>query len=265
MSIAFALNHMVAPRLRFADLLRLARELGIRAVEIRNDLPGVEIADGTEPTELRAIAADSGIDILSINALYPFDLLDAGRAEQLAAYAAACGAQGLVLCPLNSHDDSRSAGERADGLRRSLEGLLPILERHGILGLVEPLGFPQSALRTKRAAVDAIDAVGGAGQFRLVHDTFHHYLASEQEIFPERTGLVHISGVEDRSLDKAQLLDGHRVLVGPEDLMDNVGQVRAMAAGGYNGPFSFEPFAPEVHAIADPAGALRRSMEFVAG
>jgi 2-keto-myo-inositol isomerase len=139
------------------------------------------------------------------------------------------------------------------------------LERHGILGLVEPLGFPQSALRTKRAAVDAIDAVGGAGQFRLVHDTFHHYLASEQEIFPERTGLVHISGVEDRSLDKAQLLDGHRVLVGPEDLMDNVGQVRAMAAGGYNGPFSFEPFAPEVHAIADPAGALRRSMEFVAG
>jgi 2-keto-myo-inositol isomerase len=118
-------------------------------------------------------------------------------------------------------------------------------------------------LRTKRAALEAIDAVGGDVQFRLVHDTFHHYLADEQEIFPDRTGLVHISGVEDASLEKSQLLDEHRVLIGPGDLMDNAGQVRALAAGGYSGPFSFEPFAPAVHAVADPAAALRRSMDFV--
>jgi 2-keto-myo-inositol isomerase len=71
--------------------------------------------------------------------------------------------------------------------------------------------------------VDAIDAVGGADRFKLVHDTFHHYLAGERELFPERTGLVHISGVEDRSLPHDEIRDGHRVLVSPGDLMDNVG------------------------------------------
>jgi 2-keto-myo-inositol isomerase len=58
--------------------------------------------------------------------------------------------------------------------------------------------------------------------FRLVHDTFH-FLAGEAELSPERTGLVHISGVEDRSLPHDEIRDGHRVLVGQGDLMDNVG------------------------------------------
>jgi 2-keto-myo-inositol isomerase len=40
--------------------------------------------------------------------------------------------------------------------------------------------------------------------------------------------------------------------------------LRALREGGYHGPFSFEPFAPSVHELADPAGALRGSMSFVA-
>lgn len=263
----FALNHIATPRLRFPEFIDLARGLGIDQVEIRNDLPGVEIVDGTDPTAVKAAAQAGGITILTINALYPFDVWNADLAEKakrLTAYAAACGARALVLCPLNSTDDRRSPAERARDLKTSLEALLPILQRHGIQGLVEPLGFEECSLRTKRAAIDAIDAVGGGAQFALLHDTFHHFLADEKELFPNRTGLVHISGVEDTGLAMNAIRDAHRVLVGPADRMDNVGQIRALRAGGYAGPFSFEPFAQTVHQLSDPAGALRASMSFVA-
>ena len=264
----FALNHIATPRLKVDAFFELARALGIDEVEIRNDLPGVAIADGTAPEAVRAAAEARSVRILTINALYPFDLWNAERAAQadvLARYAAAAGAEALVLCPLNSVEDARSEPERATDLRAALAGLKPILELHGIMGLVEPLGFPESALRTKRKAVDAIDEIGAGDRFRLLHDTFHHYLAAEREIFPERTGLVHISGVEDRSLPLNAIRDEHRVLVGPADIMDNIGQIRAMRAGGYLGPFSLEPFSPAVHALPDPAGALRQSFSFVAG
>jgi 2-keto-myo-inositol isomerase len=46
--------------------------------------------------------------------------------------------------------------------------------------------------------------------------------------------------------------------------MDNAGQIRALRAGGYAGPFSLEPFSPAVHALADHAGAIRDSFAFVA-
>lgn len=265
--LTFALNHIATAQLRLAAFLDLARSLGIREVEIRNDLPGVEIADGIDPAAVRREAEAREIEILTINALYPFDVWTperVARADHLAGYAAACGAKALVLCPLNTVEDARSQSERATDLRSALAGLKPILERHRVMGLVEPLGFPESALRTKRAAVDAIDELGAGDQFQLLHDTFHHYLAGERELFPERTGLVHISGVEDASLAIDRTRDEHRVLVGPADLMDNVGQIRALRAGGYAGPFSLEPFSPSVHGLVDPASAIRQSFEFIA-
>ena len=265
--LTFALNHIATAQLRLAAFLDLARSLGLREVEIRNDLPGIEIADGIDPAAVRREAEAREIEILTINALYPFELWSderAAQADRLAGYAAACGARALVMCPYNSVEDTRSPDERAAGLRAALKGLRPILERHGVVGLVEPLGFPESALRTKRAAVEAIDELGVGERFRILHDTFHHYLAGEKEFFPDRTGLVHVSGVEDASLALDRTRDEHRVLVGPADLMDNVGQIRALRAGGYAGPFSLEPFSPAVHRLADPAGAIRQSFEFIA-
>lgn len=262
----FALNHITAPGLRFAAFAALARGLGITEVEIRNDLAGVEIADGTEPARVRAEAEAAGVGILTINALQKFNVWNAERAAEaaaLAAYAQACGAGALVLCPLNSTADRRSQSERHAALVAALEGLAPILAEHGLTGLVEPLGFPESSLRTKRAAVDAIDEAGLAARFRLVHDSFHHAVAGEGEFFPTRTGLVHISGVEDEGLPVAAARDSHRVLVGPRDRLGNAAQMAALARGGYAGPFSFEPFAASVHAAADIGADLRASIAFL--
>ena len=111
-------------------------------------------------------------------------------------------------------------------------------------------------------ALEAIDELDLAERFRLVHDTFHHYLSGEMRMFPERTGLVHISGLEDDTLPLDRIRDEHRVLVGADDLLGNIGQIVALMEG-YGGPYSFEPFAASVQALPDIAGALEASMHWI--
>jgi len=256
----FALNHIAAPALTVEDFFALARTLGVSEVEVRNDLP--DVVGRVAPEAVRSAAAKAGVTILSINALYPFnvwsgDLPD--RAAALADYARAAGAQALVMCPLNDGTPVAHAD-----LVAALRAIAPLLRKRGLTGLVEPLGFPVSSMRTKRQAVDAIDEAGGAEVFKLVHDTFHHHLAGETELFPERTGIVHISGVVDPDVAVEAMLDPHRVLVDGADRLENISQIRSLLARDFEGPYSFEPFAPEVHQLADPASALRESMAYVA-
>lgn len=264
-TLSFALNHMAAPKLPLEAFFALAGRLGIGTVEIRNDLAGNAIADGTPPEAVREAAGRHGLTIASINALYPFNIWTEERAEaaeRLAAYASACGAEGLVLVPLNDGTNTGD-GRRQDNLREALAGLAPILTRAGITGLVEPLGFEICSLRFKSEAAEAIAQTPGGACFKLVHDTFHHALAGESEMFPALTGLVHISGVEDASLGLSRMLDAHRVLVGKADRLGNVAQIAALRAAGFRGPFSFEPFAAEVQEDAGIEASLRASMAFV--
>ena len=263
--LSYALNHMVAPRRTFAGLVELATSLGLDQVEIRNDLPGVPISDGTPPARLRDQAVAAGVRILSINALQRFNDWNDERAREavgLARYAHQCGAPALVLCPANDVAWCRSEKERLDGLRQALRALAPILADADIVGLVEPLGFAESSLRLKAEAVEAIEELGLGNRFRLVHDTFHHYLAGEARLFPEWTELVHISGVEDASLPLARTRDEHRILVGPNDLSGALLQILALMEG-YSGPYSFEAFATSVHGLDDIAGALELSMHWI--
>ena len=258
----FALNHSVLPGQRFAALASLATRVGLSHVEIRNDLPGVELADGTAPETVRRQASEAGLHIATVNALQRFDDWTDTRAQEAAALASvaqAAGAAALVLCPVNDTRDRRSAADRAADLRRALSALIPILSAHGLVGLIEPLGFPQSALRTKRTALDAIDGVGGEAVLRLVHDTFHHFLADEAELFPARTGLIHVSGVDDRGLPQSAITDAHRVLVTESDQLGTCDQLRALGRGGYRGLVSMEPFAPSVAAHPDLIGTLDAS------
>jgi 2-keto-myo-inositol isomerase len=255
----FALNHIAAPELTVEAFFAMARALGAAEVEVRNDLPDVV---GTLRAEaVKAAAATAGVEVVAINALYPFNVPSAdlpARAAALAGYARAAGARALVMCPLNDGTPVPHAD-----LVAALAAMAPVLREQGVGGLVEPLGFPTSSLRTKRQALAAIDEAGGADVYRLVHDTFHHHLAGETEFFPERTGIVHISGVVDPDVSLAAMLDPHRVLVDGRDRLQNLPQIRTLLARGFEGPYSFEPFAPEVHALADPRSALRESIDYL--
>ena len=265
---AFGLNHRVAPRANLSEFFDLAVRLGVSSVEIRNELPGVAIADGTPAAEVRDEAGRRGLTIASINALYPFNIWSEDRARQardLIAYAHDCGAAGIVMCPLNDAAYQARDGERLQAVRQALASLAPMLREAGVVGFVEPLGFPECSLRLKREAVEAIDAVEGADVFRLVHDTFHHAVAGETEMFPRRTGIVHISGVVDRAVGIAAVRDSHRVLVDAQDRLGNLAQIQGLEAGGYEGALFFEPFADSVSDSLDIAAALKDSMQFMRG
>ncbi|POO52728.1 TIM barrel protein [Agrobacterium rosae] len=255
----FAINHITAPKLSLVDFFAAARNLGLTEVEIRNDLP--DIVNTIPAAEVKAAAQKAGVDIISINALYPFNVWSGelpNKAIALADYAAASGAKALVMCPLN--DGTKVS---FDDLVAALKAMKPILQERGLIGLVEPLGFPISSLRTKKEALRAIDATEGGDVYKLMHDTFHHHLAGETEFFPDRTGLVHISGVVDPDVYVNDMLDAHRVLVDSKDRLENIAQIKEMNAGGYQGPYSFEPFAEEVHALANPEVSIRESMDYV--
>ena len=263
--LSFALNHMVAPRRSVAELIVLAKSLRLEGIEIRNDLDGVALKDGTPPERVRAAAEDGEVRVLSINALQRFNDWTEARASEaavLANYARDCGAGALVLCPVNDPAWQPANDERHRRLRDALAGLAPILAGAGIVGLVEPLGFATSSLRFKAEAVEAIEAVGEEERFGLVHDTFHHYLAGEVRMFPEWTRIAHISGVADLHLPLAALRDADRGLIGHDDRLGNIGQIVALMEG-YSGPYSFEPFAASVHGHRDLAGALEASMHLI--
>ncbi|MDG9669940.1 TIM barrel protein [Hahella sp. CR1] len=264
--LRFALNHMVCPSLTPLALLDAAASLNVDAVELRNDIGDNSLTNLEQAKAVNAKAAAMGIEVLSVNALYPFNIWNDERvaqAKELAHLAAACGAKALVLCPLNDGTQVDPSASKDKELHQALQALKEILEPHGLQGYVEPLGFPVSSLRFKQEALAAIDAIDGADCFQLLHDTFHHRGAGEQRLYPQRTGLIHVSGVEDPALSFTDMLDGDRVLVGPKDRLGNIEQLQQMLVAGYRGPISFEPFSETVWSLADPLNAVKESMAYI--
>ncbi len=261
--LPFALNHMTAPNLGWEDFLDLASGLGCVGVEFRNDLKS-PLFGGSDPAAVKAAVAARGLRFLALAEVKMFnDWSDAkqAEAEALMQIAVASGAEAVSLIPRNDG----VATDRKDSYQvteTALRALLPMLKAHGLKAMVEPLGFAICSLRYKEVLAEVIHAVGGVGTYFMVHDTFHHALAGFGPIYPELTGIVHVSGVKDQVyLD--DMRDPHRVLVDADDVLGNVAQIRALKAAGYAGPISYEPFAPSVHDLADPASALAASMEFI--
>lgn len=259
-----ALNQMTVPKLGYVPFLDLAAKLGCVGVEVRNDLHR-PLFDDLDPVEAGLIARDKGLRLVGLSQVYPFndwtqEREDAVRA--LIATARASGAETISLIPRND-GSSLGNGERQATLRVGLKGVLPLLQDTEMTALVEPLGFLRSSLRSKTELVETIASIGGQNHFKIVHDTFHHTLAEDDQIYPEMTGIVHISAVVDPKLTLAQMEDEHRVLVDARDRLGNVEQIATLIAAGYDGPVSYECFAPEIHALTDPYTEIKRSFDYV--
>jgi 2-keto-myo-inositol isomerase len=261
----FALNHMVAPKLGYNAFFDLALRLGVNAVEIRNDIPTAMMGNKNAKL-IGKLAKEKGITIINVNALQRWNQWSKAKADEakkLAEYTALTGAKNLILVPTNDKKFRPQQEERLEGLRVALDGLKSILKDHGLIGCVEPLGFEECSLRLKGEAIAAIDAVGGAKRFKVTHDTFHHFVAGEKEIFADRTGLIHVSGVTDPKHTAATMRDPQRVLVDAHDMIDNKGQVKKLMAAGYKGYVSFEPFSADVHKSKQIAREIARSMDYL--
>lgn len=259
-----ALNHMGTPQFGWTEFLALAKGLGCVGVEFRNDLSG-PLFDGADPSDVGATARTFGLRILALSEVKAFnDWSDAKRNEAVALMniAKACGAEMVSLIARNDGQRMSEAERRAD-LAIALRELMPDLEDHGLIGLIEPLGFETCNLRNKAETIETIEALGAKHCFRIVHDTFHHAISSGGPVFSEHTGMVHISGIAARDTPIAQFDDPMRGLVDADDRLNNVGQLSTLLENGYDGPISFEPFSPQVQGLVDPTSALLRSFEYV--
>lgn len=259
--LPFALNHMTTPNLTWDAFLDLARDLDCVGVEFRNDFKR-PLFDGADPATVAAAVRVRGLRLLALAEVKMFNAWSEDKraeAEALMQIAVAAGAEAISLIPRNDNVATSRAESRAV-TEHALRALLPMLKAHGLKAMVEPLGFAVCSLRYKDVLADAIEAVGGQGTFFMVHDTFHHALAGGGPVYPQLTGIVHVSGVtQNVYLD--DMRDPHRVLVDADDLLGNVAQIRALQAAGYAGPISYECFAPSVHAMADPMRGLAASMD----
>ena len=262
--VEFALNQATVARASYAELLDIAAQLGCVGVEVRNDLPH-PLFDGEDPAAAGEMARERGLRILTVAEVKRFDAWEEDRLAEALAFirtAAAAGAEAVTLIPGND-GKAPPAPEYAAGLLAALGAWQPALEDHGLIGLIEPLGFETCWLRSKQTAVDAIQTLDAGATFRIIHDTFHHQLAGGGPFFPEQSGMLHISGVSIPDVPFSALEDGHRILVDGSDRLGNIRQIDKMLSSGYGGPVSFEAFAPSVQQSEDPVRHLRVSMQFV--
>jgi 2-keto-myo-inositol isomerase len=260
----FAVNHMTVAQAPYTRLLDIAVGVGAFGVEVRNDLAS-PLFDGMDPTAAGALALSKGQRILALAEVTMFDDWSNTRATEalsLMETAVACGAEAVSLIPRNDGIGIRD-GERQANLCQALCELTPMLEEHHLIGLIEPLGFGTASQRHKAEIVIEIEALNAVGRFKLVHDTFHHCLVGGGPIFPEHTGIVHISGVPDPRLSPNQMQDKDRGLVDADDQLDNIGQIKSLLAAGYSGPISFEAFSTDVHQFTNPKAELLRSIHHI--
>ena len=257
------------PQLSLPEFFQFAADLGFKYVELRNDLSGKEILDGLPDDAVRQLLNGTSIRPLTINALYPFEDgrgLDTNlvKLKGLITEAKRINCSQIVLCPLNDASDPRSPGQRADQLVTALNAFGPVFAEAKMTGLIEPLGFSVSALRTKKEALAGISQCDYSRSYKLLHDTFHHYLAGETDYFPAETALVHVSGVLPGKA-KPAITDSDRILVTSDDILDNRGQVATLLNEGYTGPFSYEPFSQEVQklSVATLKTNLQNSIQYL--
>ncbi len=262
--ISRAINQKTARHLAYEAFLELARNLDCVGVEPRNDL-GRPLFDGISPSHAGAMARQRGLRLLGLSEVYPFNDWSEERAnavEALVATAVESGAETISLIP---RVDGRGAedGVRQRVLREVMREVLPMLGGHGIVALIEPIGFAASSLKHKAELVDAIEAVGGPTKFKLVHDTFQHTIAGGGPIFPDYTAMVHISGISDPLPPLDDKLDAHRGLVDGGDRCGTIDQITAFIEAGYQGSFSFECTSAAVQDSKSFENDIRRSFEFI--
>ena len=256
----FGLNQATMAKPPLVEFLEVANRLGMVGVELRNDL-GRPLFDGLSADAVRKMLEDQGLRLLGLSQIYPFnrwsDDIETDM-RHLLDLAVLTGAETISLVPYNpsTHVEEHS-------LVLALESCLPLLEAAGVVALVEPLGFAHATLRTKAELVAAVETLGAQQHIRLVHDTFHHRLANEQEIFPDQTGIVHISGVSIADIAVAHMKDEHRVLINQDDRLGNLDQIMQLRAAGYVGAYSFECFSPIIQQRRSVEQDIKASMNFI--
>jgi len=271
----FCINRKIAPNLDLEQFFSLVKKCGLNKVELRNDMPSGKVTDNLSNDQLNALAEKYGIEIVTINALGMFNLLDdqaalLKNAEALLSQAQAIRSKALVLCPHCSAGDNRSEEQKKTDTLAALKLLAPLFRQYGVQGYVEPLGFGISSLRSSLLTQSLIRDSGAP--YKIVLDTFHHYLSGvtqpefDAQIQIDGIGLVHLSGVEDLRA-KSVLSDEERIMLSDKDRLESKKQVQDLERLGYTGIYAFEPFSSQLDSwtAADIEREIRQSIALLQG
>lgn len=268
----FCINRKIAPALSIEEFFKVVKQCGLTKVEMRNDMPSGKILDDLTVDQFNALTRKYGLEVITINALYPFNLPSARaaltpKAEEMLEIAKKVHCKAIIMCPYNEKD-TRTAGEREVDTANSIKYFTDLFAKYGIQGLVEPLGFPISSLRSYNLTEKLITSVGSP--FKLVLDTFHHHLAGlpvepfHLTVDVQKIGLVHLSAVEDtRPTD--QLTDEERLMFSPKDVLKSKEQVMQLEKLGYKGIYAFEPFSSTLNnwGMKEVEQAINESIDYI--
>ena len=260
--ISYALNQIIVPQSSLIDLINLAKSIGVSAIEIRNDIP-VNLIEENRPESIKTLSESNCIRILTVNALQKFNLWNEERLNELVElckFSSVAGVEAIVLVPLNDGSVTDDIDQR-ELLGNSLKEIVKVLSDFDLLGYVEPLGFETSSVRKKSMVVDEIKKLK-TSRLKIVHDTFHHFLAGEKDFFPSMTGLVHISGVSSE-FSNIELNDNHRYLINETDMLGNINQINYFLQSDYKGFFSFEPFAKDLAKNDNLSNVIERNINYI--
>ncbi|WP_145590924.1 TIM barrel protein [Yersinia aleksiciae] len=276
MSIAqnrFCINRKIAPNLSIESFFRLVKKCGLNKVELRNDMPSGKVTDELNTAQLNALANEYDIEIVTINALQYFNLPERRsvllqEAEEMLKLAQAIHCHGVILCPNCSTSDKRSAEQKEQDTLDALLLLAPLFKKYQVTGLVEPLGFGISSLRSHLLTQSIIRK--SAAPYKMVLDTFHYYLSDiaqaefDAHIDVNTIGLVHLSGVEEARL-KSTLTDEDRIMLSDKDKLNSKQQVANLERLGYQGIYAFEPFSSQLNtwSEADIEREIRQSIAYL--
>ena len=268
------LNRILFPNANLEEFFKLSSQMGLIKIELRNDLPGTGIIAPYSPEQVKGLSEKYNIKILTINALQKFNLGAVlpevwQELKEMIRLAVAIDCEAIVLVPTNDVKDKRDSDVITQETVTALKAFGPVFEDNGIRGYVEPLGFAECSLRSKVSALQAIQE-SGFSNYKIVHDTFHHYLGLDSDATLKNdydvsyTGLVHVSGVVSHIPSK-QYRDDHRILITDGDRLKNREQLELLINLGYKGDISFEPFAKDVQEmeIEALAAAINQSIDFI--
>ena len=265
-NISLAINQMIMPNSSFEEFITLAKKLNVKAIEIRNDI-ATNLIEENKPNQIKKICEENSIEILTINALQKFNIWNEERTKELIKlcdYASQTGIKAIVLVPLNDNSINNEK-DQEKLLENSLNNIEKILQNYDLSCLVEPLGFKQSSLRKKSNAVNIIKSLD-TNKIKILHDTFHHSLSGEKDIYPDLTGLIHISGTSKNYIKnyvENTLTDDHRSIIDESDILDNVKQLNEFLNYGYEGFFSFEPFSNSLIQSDNIFESTKKSFDFI--
>ncbi|PJG64372.1 inosose isomerase [Yersinia kristensenii] len=251
----FCINRKIAPSLSIESFFCLVKKCGLNKVELRNDMLGGKVTDELSSAQLNALADEYEIEIVTINALQYFNLPEYRPAllketENMLKQAKAINCRGVILCPNCSANDRRSAEQKEQDTVEALVLLAPLFKKYQVTGLVEPLGFEISSLRSHLLTQSIIRK--SAAPYKMVLDTFHYYLSDiaqaefDAHIDINTIGLVHLSGVEEARL-KHTLTDEDRIMLSEQDKLNSKQQVANLERLGYQGIYAFEPFSSQLN------------------